>query len=71
LTIKDRIELLFWSGQIFACLECLRMEEIGFGRPGRVLKKDVRFGLTEMALNKRGWFCPEWNVMESVKLVLA
>jgi hypothetical protein len=47
------------------------MEEISFGRPGRVLKKDVRFGLTKMALNKRGWFCPEWNVMESVKLVLA
>jgi hypothetical protein len=71
LTIIDGIELLFFGKQILSFLECLRMEAVGFGQPGRALKKEVRFGLTEMALNRRGPFCPEWNVMESVKLVLA
>jgi hypothetical protein len=71
LTIIDGMKLLFWSEQILACLECLRMEAVDFGRPGRALLQKVRFGLTEKAFNRRGGFCPEWNVMESVKLVLA
>jgi hypothetical protein len=71
LTIIDVMKLLFRSKQILAWLECLRIEAVDFGRPGRALLQKVRFGLTEKAFNRRGGFCPEWNIMESGKLVLA